>query len=67
MKFTKIIGKLKYKASYDSEFGSTYVYIKDGKVVKTMPFPHAEVLVDVDSDNNILGIEVLNVKVGNKT
>lgn len=57
-----------YLASFD-EWGSVYVYllpstdIRD-KFHKVVRLPHAEVLVDVDKDNNILGIEVLNVKIG---
>ena len=54
-----------YNATID-DYGSVYIYKDTWKAKerfhKTIKLPRAEVLVDIDKDNNILGIEVLNVK-----
>ena len=54
-----------YNATID-DYGSVYIY-KDSlgvreRFYKTIKLDKAQVYVDIDKDNNILGIEVLNVK-----
>ena len=58
--------KDEYAATFDH--GSVYVTIKSGiSIKKTIRLDGAQVLVDIDKDNNILGIEVLNVKLDQTT
>ena len=50
-----------------NDYGSVYIYKETSKTIKerfhkTVKLPRAQVYVDIDKDNNILGIEVLNVK-----
>lgn len=50
------VGRLVVSA--DPEAMATYVYVREGKQVKTVCYNNG-VYVDVDEDNNVLGIEFL--------
>lgn len=47
------------KITYDNEVDALYVYFNKGKVQKTK-FLGSDFLVDIDKNENVLGIEVLN-------
>lgn len=38
-----------------------YIYVKDGRVDKTVGVPAAEVYADLDEQGNILGIEIIDI------
>jgi uncharacterized protein YuzE len=49
-----------FKITYDKEADAMYMHLKNGKVKNTKEVSNL-VFVDVDSKNNPLGIEILNV------
>ncbi|MBU3942572.1 DUF2283 domain-containing protein [Patescibacteria group bacterium] len=48
------------KINYDKLADAMYIYLKEEKVAKTIKI-NDRVLVDVDSDGNLIGIEMLGV------
>lgn len=58
--------KMKSLVEGTFEDGLLYIYIdkrlKKKQINKTVELKGAQVYVDIDKDNNILGIEVLNIK-----
>ena len=56
---------LAYKLTYDADFGAVYIYAPhddpNKKVRKTKKVPgYPNVYLDINSDDKILGIEILN-------
>lgn len=48
------------KISYDKMADALYIYLRKGKVAKTKKVT-SRLLVDVDENGNVLGIEMLDV------
>ena len=46
--------------SFDTETKVVYIELKDSKVAKTMEFA-PEIFFDFDKNDNLLGIELLNI------
>lgn len=46
--------------TYDARYRSAYVRLSDGLVVTTRPLSDV-VLVDLDADANVIGVELLDV------
>lgn len=53
--------KIFQKVSYDTQANACYITINSNKVADTIQ-KSEDTFVDLDKDNNIIGIEILNVK-----
>ena len=63
-------GGIELKISYDTDINALYVLVNEGKlkkVSKTFEVESAKgVLVDLDDEGNLVGIEILGVQKGTK-
>jgi len=48
------------KISYDKIADALYIYLRKGKISKTIK-PSSQLLIDIDRKGNVLGIEMLDV------
>ena len=48
------------RIKYDKRADAMYIYIRKGKIAKTVKV-NSRLFVDVDKKNNLLGIEILGV------
>ena len=48
------------KITYDKDVDAMYIYLKKGKIAKTLSIEEGNVFADVDKKGGIIGLEILD-------